>query len=238
MSDRRLAERLVAAGVAAARRAGPARTAAKSADPADVVGAADHAAEAAMLALIPPGDAVLTEESGAVGAAAPRTWVLDPVDGTANLQAGRGGLWCVAAALTEGDTTVAAAVAAGEGPRVWSAGAGHGATATVSGCTELSEATVACFLPRQLGDPSVVGSIAGAVGALHAHGCGSLELAWVAEGRLDAWLQPRPAPWDWLPGARLVEAGGGTTHVTDDGWHLAGPAALVRALAEEAPWRR
>ena len=70
-----------------------------------------------------------------------------------------------------------------------------------------------------------------------AYGCGSIELAWVSEGRLDAWLQPQPAPWDWLPGALLVEAAGGATHVTGDGWHLAGAPAVVAELAEVAPWR-
>ena len=64
-------------------------------------------------------------------------------------------------------------------------------------------------------------------------GSGSLELAWVSAGRLDAWVQPDPDPWDWLPGSLLVEAAGGATAVVGAGpaWHVAGPTALVDALA-------
>ena len=42
---------------------------------------------------------------------------------------------------------------------------------------------------------------------------GSLELAWVAAGRLDAWIQPDTDPWDWLPGALLVTEAGGVARV-------------------------
>ena len=38
-------------------------------------------------------------------------------------------------------------------------------------------------------------------------GPGTLELAWVAAGRLDAWIQPETDPWDWLPGRLLVDRG-------------------------------
>ena len=40
-------------------------------------------------------------------------------------------------------------------------------------------------------------------------GAGSLELAWVAAGHIDAWAQPNVDPWDWLPGRLLVEEAGG-----------------------------
>ena len=44
-------------------------------------------------------------------------------------------------------------------------------------------------------------------------GPGSLELAWIAAGRLDAWIQPDTDPWDWLPGALLVTEAGGRPRV-------------------------
>ena len=71
-------------------------------------------------------------------------------------------------------------------------------------------------------------------GLIRHAGPGSLELlAWVAAGRLDAWVQPGTDPWDWLPGALLVTEAGGVarTFQHDTRWHVAGPSSLVDALA-------
>jgi myo-inositol-1(or 4)-monophosphatase len=67
------------------------------------------------------------------------------------------------------------------------------------------------------------------VGALRAVGCGSLELAWVAAGRIHAWVQADVEPWDWYPGALLVEEAGGEAGIAGR-WHV---AAASGALAAE-----
>ena len=101
----------------------------------------------------------------------------------------------------------------------------------------LDRALVATFLRPDKVGPDRAGPLSAALwtatGGLRCTGSGSLELAWVAAGRLDAWVQPDPDPWDWLPGSLLVEAAGGTTAVVGDGpaWHVAGPPALVDELA-------
>jgi myo-inositol-1(or 4)-monophosphatase len=71
-----------------------------------------------------------------------------------------------------------------------------------------------------------------AAGLVRHAGPGSLELAWVAAGRLDAWIQPEADPWDWAPGALLVTEAGGVARVVDAGtrWHVAGPSRLVDAI--------
>mgnify|MGYP003429794290 CR=1 FL=1 len=56
-------------------------------------------------------------------------------------------------------------------------------------------------------------------------GCGSIELAYVATGRLDAWLQPDSEPWDWNPGALLVREAGGVAEVAGR-WHPGQPAEV------------
>ena len=58
------------------------------------------------------------------------------------------------------------------------------------------------------------------LGALRAVGCGTLELAWVAAGRLHGWVQADVEPWDWHPGALLVAEAGGAARVTGR-WHVA-----------------
>jgi fructose-1,6-bisphosphatase/inositol monophosphatase family enzyme len=70
---------------------------------------------------------------------------------------------------------------------------------------------------------------------MRACGSGSVELSWVAAGRLGGYLQVNCLPWDWLPGAALVTAAGGATAVVEqDGqrWHVAGPARLVADVTE------
>jgi myo-inositol-1(or 4)-monophosphatase len=63
-------------------------------------------------------------------------------------------------------------------------------------------------------------------------GSGSLDLAWVAAGRIDGWVQPDVDEWDWLPGALLVAEAGGrcTVRPGSPAWHVAGAPAVVDAL--------
>jgi myo-inositol-1(or 4)-monophosphatase len=71
-------------------------------------------------------------------------------------------------------------------------------------------------------------------GQLRMTGSGTLELAWLASGRLHGWAQPDVYPWDWHPGALLVaEAGGALATVEAGGtpWQLAAAnPALLDAL--------
>ena len=67
------------------------------------------------------------------------------------------------------------------------------------------------------------------VGALRAVGCGTLELAWVASGRLDGWVQADVEPWDWHPGALLVAEAGGCARASGR-WRV---AARSESLAAE-----
>jgi fructose-1,6-bisphosphatase/inositol monophosphatase family enzyme len=61
-------------------------------------------------------------------------------------------------------------------------------------------------------------------------GSGSVEMAYVAGGRLGAVLQLNALDWDRLPGAALVQAAGGCCeHFTAHGhtWHAAGNRQAV-----------
>ena len=75
---------------------------------------------------------------------------------------------------------------------------------------------------------------AGAVlsGLFRHAGPGTLELAYVAAGRLHGWLQPATYRWDWLPGALLVqEAGGRAERFTQDpDWCAAAAPRLFETL--------
>jgi myo-inositol-1(or 4)-monophosphatase len=110
-------------------------------------------------------------------------------------------------------------------------------TRTIRAPRPLEEAHVATFFRQdRLVLPGVrenAHRLLDAAGLLRHAGPGTLELAWVAAGRLDAWIQPATDPWDWLPGALLVTEAGGVAITIDAGvrWYIAGPGALVQELA-------
>jgi myo-inositol-1(or 4)-monophosphatase len=226
--------------------------------PTDVVTVADREAEAAAVAVLAaerPDDAVFGEEGTDRPGTSGRRWVLDAIDGTLNYSLGIPA-WCCAVVLTDADGPLAAAVLDPERHELFGAARGAGArldrapsvelgrptrsksTLGVRAAVALDQAAVSCQWGfGKLAHPGVrdvVARIVDEVGAVRIPGSGTLELAWVAAGRLHGWMQPHAAEWDWLPGALLVaEAGGVATTVTDVGptpWSLAGSAELVGAL--------
>jgi len=205
----------------------------KSASGADVVSAADREAEAAVVELLRaerPGDGLLGEEGAQREGA--RTWVVDALDGTFNYVAGVPH-WCAAVALVDADGPLASAVCDPLAGETYSAARGAGAgRLRVRAGRALDEAIVATFADRRVLDAASLVALARAAGVLRTGGAGSLDLAWVAAGRLDAWIQRNPMPWDWLPGALLVAEAGGRAVVTEDGWHVAGAPEVVEALVE------
>jgi len=234
MSDRELAERLVrAAGdIALELRGGVVQSKGAATD---VVTEADRRAEAAMVELLRaerPADGVVGEEGAAVAGSGGRSWLLDPVDGTLNYARALPA-WCAAACLVDGSGALACAVFDPVADELFSAARGAGAPRPVAGAPGLSEAVVATFVDVRRRDAVVTAGterLLRRVGALRAVGCGTLELAWVALGRLDGWVQADVEPWDWHPGALLVSEAGGCAQVSGRWFAAARSPALVREL--------
>jgi myo-inositol-1(or 4)-monophosphatase len=246
-SDRDLAERAVRAGGAQALAvAANDLDVRRKSSAADLVSAADHASEQAIVALLRaerPDDAITGEEGSAVDGTA-RRWLVDGLDGTVNFLRGIP-QWCVAVVLEEDDEPLAAAVLDPVRGELYSAARGEGAhrdgeRLQVRAGAPLREAVVSSFLrdDKLRGAAAIdgFGALLGAPAVLRMGGAGSLELAWLAAGRIDAWTQPNVDPWDWLPGRLLVEEAGGRTAVIDGdplAWHLAaapGTFAELEAL--------
>jgi myo-inositol-1(or 4)-monophosphatase len=236
-SDLALAERLVRTATAAAltARGGAAEVKGLATD---VVTEADRRAEAAMVALLQadrPGDGVVGEEGTAVTGKA-RRWLLDPVDGTLNFSLGAP-VWCAAVALVDAAGPLVAAVHDPLRDELFAAARGDGARCNGSELRAvpapgLVEATVSTFVDARRRDAEIAAAtdrLTRSVGALRSFGSGSLELAWVAAGRLHAWLQADTEEWDWQPGALIVAEAGGVARVRGR-WHLAAAGA---ALADE-----
>ena len=214
--------------------------------PADLVSRADTAAEAAIADIIRaerPDDALLGEEGASAESANARRWLVDGIDGTFNFLSGIPH-WCVAVGLEEDGEPVAGAVYDPSARELFLGGAGrpatvNGAPARVRTGRTLKQAGLATYLreDKSRDRDAWLARLADRAGVVRAGGAGTLELAWIAAGRVDAWAQPNVSDWDWVPGAALVRSAGGTAIVLDGdpAWHLAGSAALVAELEALVP---
>jgi myo-inositol-1(or 4)-monophosphatase len=243
--DLDLAERAARRGAAAAaQHFRTALAVQRKRTPVDVVTLADHEAEAAVVALLAaerPADAIVGEE-GTARAGGARRWVVDGLDGTFNFVSGVPH-WCVAVALEEAGELRAAAVHDPLRDEHFSAARGLGCRAAgrpgaVRGDRALHEALVATFLrtDKLAGARAapVLAALAERAGMLRMGGSGTLDLAWVAAGRVDGWAQPNVDEWDWLPGRMLVEEAGGRCTVLpgSPAWHVAGSPVVAGGLEE------
>ena len=116
------------------------------------------------------------------------------------------------------------------------AAGGTGAADAAGAARALDEAVIATFLhqpKRELpGVAETLQRVMASAGSVRITGSGTLELAYVAAGRLHGWIQPATYRWDWVPGALLVtEAGGHATRTrADPDWCI---AAATPALLEQ-----
>jgi myo-inositol-1(or 4)-monophosphatase len=190
-----------------------------------------------------PQDGVFGEEGSDELGTSGRRWIIDAIDGTLNFSHGLPA-WCSAVVLVDAaGEPLACAVLDPERDELFSAARGEGAWLNgrrihVRDAVPLAQALVSCqwgfgklALP---GARDVVARIVDGIGAVRIPGSGTLELCWVAAGRLHGWMQPDAKDWDWLPGALLVrEAGGAAVDVTEGvpvRWSLGGAAETVELL--------
>lgn len=246
-ADARLAVRLVteAAALAARMRAESDLQVRSKTSVSDVVTAADHAAEAHVVATLRaerPHDGLLGEEGTDEPGTSGRRWVVDPVDGTYNFASGSD-YWCSAVALVDGDDLVLGAIAhhrdgvlvGGPGlPTTW-----DGASLEPVVDAPVGTLGAATYLhPGDVENPAVRDPFLRAAAlpaTLRMLGSGSMDLVGVATGRLGVWFQHSTPPWDWLPGAAVLQGLGGTARqvtAEDRTWSVAGPAGAVDALVE------
>ena len=115
---------------------------------------ADHAAEAAMRAILQaerPGDGMIGEEYGPERADAERVWVLDPIDGTRSFVAGRPIFGTLVALVEQGKPLLGLIHQPISGER-WTGAAGqpttlNGVAVRTRGCADLGQAHLATTGP-------------------------------------------------------------------------------------------
>ncbi|WP_376702882.1 inositol monophosphatase family protein [Mesorhizobium sp. ISC25] len=218
--------------------------------PGDYVSQADRKAEDIVFAELSkarPGYAFLMEERGVIeGDDGQHRWIVDPLDGTTNFLHGIP-LFAVSIALERQGQIVAGVVYNPAMDELYTAERGGGAFMNdrrlrVAGRTKLVDAVIGCGMPHlgrgQHGNFLIeLRNVMAEVSGVRRLGSASLDLAYVAAGRMDAFWETGLSAWDVAAGILLIrEAGGfvsdfaGGQDVLNAGSLVAGNELIQRAL--------
>ena len=204
--------------------------------PGDFVSAADRRAEQILrqeLGRARPGFGFLLEEAGAVGGEDPENrWLVDPLDGTTNFLHGLPH-FAISVALERRGELIAGVIYDPIKDELFCAEKGAGAYLNdrrlrVSGRSDLATCLIGTGIPvldwpgREQGFARQLERLADEVAGIRRFGTASLDLAYVAAGRLDGFWEFGLKPWDIAAGIVLVrEAGGLVGRLEGDGDLLA-----------------
>ncbi|MER8392676.1 inositol monophosphatase [Mesorhizobium sp. M0045] len=218
--------------------------------PGDYVSQADRKAEDIVFAELSkarPGYAFLMEERGVIeGDDGQHRWIVDPLDGTTNFLHGIP-LFAVSIALERQGQIVAGVVYNPAMDELYTAERGGGAFMNdrrlrVAGRTKLVDAVIGCGMPHlgrgQHGNFLIeLRNVMAEVSGVRRLGSASLDLAYVAAGRMDGFWETGLSAWDVAAGILLIrEAGGfvsdfaGGQDALNAGSLVAGNELIQRAL--------
>ena len=198
--------------------------------PADFVSEADRRAEEILrreLGKARPGFSMLLEEAGAVGdSASANRWIVDPLDGTTNFLHGIPHFAISIANEEDGELVAGMIYDPLRDESFWSV-RGSGAFLNnhrlrVSARKDMGDAVLATGLPfgdrpgKQEALATLEPVMAGTAG-LRRFGAASLDLAYVAAGRFDAFWEFGLSPWDVAAGILLIREAGGFVTELDGG---------------------
>lgn len=191
--------------------------------PANFVSLADKRAEEMLLTDLDkarPGYGFLGEEGGKrEGSDKSHTWIVDPLDGTTNFLHGIP-QFAISIGLQREDTIIAGVIYNPANDELYIAERGKGAFLNdqrlrVAGRRRLDECVIACGLPHiGRGNHALaqqeMAALQTKVAGFRRFGAASLDLAFVAAGRLDGYWERNLQPWDIAAGQIMVREAGGT----------------------------
>jgi myo-inositol-1(or 4)-monophosphatase len=217
----------------------------------DVVTEVDHLSEALIIAAIRerhPTDGILAEESGAHasgGGDAPtsgsgRVWIIDPVDGTVNYANGIP-FFCVSIGLAVDGRPSVGVVLDPTRDELFAAAADGLATLNGEPITASDKDKLSDFVVQMaLGGRAVVSrarAIRKQIRISRSMGSSALGLAYVANGRFDAFIQQGGmSNWDVIAGGLIAERAGATVTAMDGGpwFDLGRKSGSIGAIAAPA----
>ncbi|MDX2308160.1 MAG: inositol monophosphatase family protein [Hyphomicrobium sp.] len=219
--------------------------------PANFVSAADLRAEETIfkeLSKARPQYGFLMEERGLVeGADKTHRWIVDPLDGTTNFLHGIP-LFAISIGLEREGQLVAGVVYNPISDEMFTAEKGRGAYLNdkrrlrVAARRTIADAVVATGIPHRgrPGHPVFLKEIKATmreVSGVRRTGSASLDLAWTAAGRFDAYWERNIKPWDMAAGIVIIREAGGIAHdleggdkMLDTGEVIVGNSNIVKGL--------
>lgn len=163
-----------------------------------------------------PEDGIVGEEHANVESRSGYTWVIDPIDGTANFVSGIPA-WCIILACVHDDQTKIAAIYEPCHKELFWAAADVGAylndqPISVSQSPGLNIGNTGVGMNGRTSTELVTRFVSRLVdrgGLFYRNASGGLMLAYVAAGRLIAYVEPHMNAWDCLAGQLLIAEAGG-----------------------------
>ena len=204
----------------------------------DMVTAVDRASEALIVGTIEkerPDDGVLGEEGSHRPGTSGVRWIIDPLDGTTNYLYGYP-IFSVSIGIEVDGEVVAGVVNHPSLGETFTAVRGKGARCNgrpiaVSGKDDLATALIGtgfAYDPERRGEQAGwLRQVLPAVRDIRRGGAASIDLCWVACGRLDGFYEAGLAPWDVAAGAVIAGEAGG--EVTDFAGGRVRPGSVVAA---------
>jgi myo-inositol-1(or 4)-monophosphatase len=190
-----------------------------------------------------PADSFFGEETG--GSFGRDVWVVDPIDGTANFARGIPH-FCISIAFVRDGRIELGAIYQPVMDELYAARRGGGATRNgqaiaVSTVPTVTQATVeAGWSTRRPRDAYValVDRLLRAGAQVLRAGSGALGLAYVADGRIDAYCELHINAWDALAGLLIVAEAGGWTNdfLSGDGLRHGNPVLACTPALKDVVW--
>ena len=189
----------------------------------DHVPEVDRAAEAAIIDVLRdayPSYGILAEESGLAGtdANAEFQWIIDPLDGTTNFIHGVP-QYAISIGLAKQGVMQHAVVYDSNRNEIFTASKGGGAFLNnkrirVAKRTRLDETLIGTGFPYRMFDHidtylAIFRELAQKTAGMRRPGAASIDLAWVACGRMDGFWELGLSPWDMAAGSLLISEAGG-----------------------------
>jgi myo-inositol-1(or 4)-monophosphatase len=191
--------------------------------PANFVSMADKRAEEMLytdLAKARPGYGFIGEEGGTrEGADKSHSWIVDPLDGTTNFLHGIPH-FAISIGLAREGSVIAGVIYNPANDELYIAERGKGAFLNdqrlrVAGRRKLDECVIACGMPHiGRGDHQQalkeLAALQNKIAGFRRFGAASLDLAFVAAGRVDGYWERNLSPWDIAAGQIMVKEAGGS----------------------------
>ena len=185
-------------------------------------------------------DSIIGEEGGQslgkVSGTFNYTWVIDPIDGTANFVSGIPA-WTVVIALLENQVVIAGFIFDPVQHELYTAAMGEGAFCNgcqlqVAKAQSLHDGSVAVGFSNRSRDgfiSKLVSQIVDDGGVFYRNASGALSLAYVAAGKFLGYSEDHMNSWDYLAGQLMVKEAGGIVEKQDVGTVLKNGGRVIAA---------